>query len=270
MTKSSDLLAGAIDDSQGLILVVTGAGISSASGIPTFRGTDPDAVWNVSDVEMATRRYFEADPVGQWSWYLKRFEAVDRARPNPGHDALVDLERWHAGRGGHFVLVTQNIDTLHEEAGTRNLIKVHGTSDRLRCVGSGCENAAPRGSVVREQVDLDSFRAQPSDDTLPRCPSCGKLLRAHVLFFDEYYQEHDDYRFSEVTRAAEEASLVLFIGTSFSVGITEILLRAAYARRTPAFSIDPGGGRAPASYGVTTIEEAAEAVLPDTVRLLTG
>jgi NAD-dependent deacetylase len=95
-------------------------------------------------------------------------------------------------------------------------------------------------------------------------------LRAHVLFFDEYYQEHHDYRFRDVMRAAEEASLMLFVGTSFSVGITDMLLRVAYQHQTPTFSIDPGGSRIPAYYRVTAIPEPAESVLPDTIQLLAG
>jgi NAD-dependent deacetylase len=270
MSNSESLPASALEISSGPILVVTGAGISSASGIPTFRGSDPEAVWKVSDVELATRSYFESDPVGQWSWYLKRFEAVDSARPNPAHEALVTLEKWQVGRGGRLLLVTQNIDTLHEAAGTENLIKIHGSSDRLRCVRPGCENAAPGGSVARAEIDLDSFREDPSTRTLPRCPECGDLLRAHVLFFDEYYQEHEDYRFHDVLAAADEASLVLFVGTSFSVGITDIVLTTAYQRRTPTFSVDPGGSQAPGIYNVTAIEEPAETLLPRAVELLTG
>jgi NAD-dependent deacetylase len=270
MPDSAALLADALLATDGLILVVTGAGISSASGIPTFRGSDPDAIWKVSDVELATRGYFESDPIGQWSWYLKRFEAVDSAQPNPAHTAIVGLEAWQVGRGGEFLLVTQNIDTLHEAAGSKRMIKIHGTSDRLRCVGSSCPNAAPAGSVDRSSVDLERFRRDPRRETLPMCPACGDLLRAHVLFFDEYYQEHNDYRFQEVLAAGEGASLLLFIGTSFSVGITEILLRAAFQRQTPMFSVDPGGNRAPAPYRVTAIEEPAEKVLPLTLDRLTG
>ena len=139
MEEQTQVLQSAIADLEtGLLAVVTGAGISQASGIPTFRGTDPEAVWRQSDMAMATFDYFLRDPVGQWQWYLKRFETVKEARPNPAHRALVDLERWHTGRGGSFALVTQNIDTLHEAAGSSRMIKIHGTSDRIRCSQVGC------------------------------------------------------------------------------------------------------------------------------------
>lgn len=270
MTGATEILASALDNCRGLTLVVTGAGISSASGIPTFRGSDPEAVWKVSDIELATRGYFESDPAGQWSWYLKRFQAVDSATPNPAHTALADLETWQQRRGGRYLLVTQNIDTLHEAAGSKNLIKVHGTSDRLRCVQPGCPNAAPTGSVPRQDVDLEPFRQQPGPDTLPRCPTCESLLRAHVLFFDEHYQEHRDYRFGEVMAAGDEAELVLFVGTSFSVGITDLLLRTATARRTPVFSVDPGGSRAPGHFDVRALSEPAEQLLPSVIAQIEG
>jgi len=269
MRDAADSLASTIEDTDGLLLVVTGAGVSSASGIPTFRGRDPGAVWKVSDTELATWEYFQRDPVGQWKWYLDRFRAVDSARPNPAHDALVELERWQTNRGADFLLVTQNIDTLHEEAGSSKLIKVHGTSDRLRCTRPGCNRAAPAGSLARRRTDIDAFRSDPGPETLPRCPECRQLLRAHVLFFDEYYQEHHDYRFDEVLAAGDATDLLLFVGTSFSVGITDLLLQAATRRRVPVFSIDPGGSQAPRFFRVTAVEQPAETVLPAIVDRLT-
>ncbi len=269
MSDCATRLAESITDlADGMLFVVTGAGISAASGIPTFRGSEPDAVWKVSDEEMATFDYFQRDPVDQWRWYLQRFESVDSARPNPAHGALVELERWQTARGGRFQLVTQNIDTLHEAAGAKRMIKVHGTSERVRCSRPGCDFGAPRGSVHREQVDLRSFRRDPSAETLPRCSGCGKPLRAHVLFFDEYYQDHDDYRFDEVMALAREADLFLFVGTSFSVGITDLLLRVAVDNRAPVFSIDPAGSP-PAGFSVTHLAAAAEELLPDLSAALT-
>lgn len=254
---------------QSLLLAVTGAGVSAASGIPTFRGSEPNAVWKVSDVELATFDYFQRDPVGQWLWYLERFESLERARPNAAHRALADLETWQTRRGGGFQLVTQNIDTLHEAAGSNRLIKVHGTSSRLRCSALECTRGAPRGSLSRDDVDLAPFRADPTIDTLPRCPECGALLRAHVLFFDEFYQEHDDYRFDEVLELAQNAGLVLFIGTSFSVGITDIFLRIAAENRTPTFSIDPAGEPA-AYFPGEHLAVAAEELLPRVTSELTA
>lgn len=262
MLENAARLAEALSPLEGgLVLVVTGAGISAASGISTFRGSEPDAVWKVSDVEMATFGFFERDPVSQWQWYLKRFERVATARPNPAHEALVALEQWQTRRGGKFHLVTQNIDTLHEAAGSRNLIKIHGDSARLRCSRSGCSLGAPRGSLARAGLDLDSFQENPSLETLPSCPECAAPLRAHVLFFDEYYQDHVDYRFEHALELAAQADLFLFVGTSFSVGITDIFLRTAAANRAPTFSIDPAG-TPPAHSEVTHLRAPAEELLP--------
>lgn len=245
-----------------MLLVVTGAGVSLASGIATFRGSDPGAIWKLSDVELATREYFERDPVGQWEWYGRRFATVDGARPNPAHLALARLEAWHVARGGRFLLVTQNIDTLHEQAGSEQLVKVHGTADRVRCSRFGCVHAAPRGSLPRAQVSVEAFRSAPSREALPRCPACGAILRAHVLFFDEYYSEHEDYEFERANVAAESADLVLFAGTSFSVGVTDLVLRAAELRSIPVYSIDPSAASASPSRRVRSIAEPAESVLP--------
>jgi NAD-dependent deacetylase len=247
--------------SEGKLLVVTGAGISRASGIPTFRGTEPGAIWRTSDVTLATFHYFQRDPVGQWQWYLKRFAAVQQARPNAAHQALSDLERWFVDRGGNLEIVTQNIDTLHERAGSTRLIKVHGTSDRVRCSRNGCVNGAPTGSLSLSQVDFSPFVADPQLQNLPRCPICQALLRAHVLFFDEYYLEHADYRFRDVESLAREADAILFVGTSFSVGVTDLFLQAGTSRGVPMFSIDPAS-QAATWPNLKLLAAPAERLLP--------
>ncbi len=254
---------------RGLLLVVTGAGVSAASGIRTFRGNDPDAVWNRDDVSLATAETFRRDPVRQWSWYLTRFAALDGSRPNAAHHALAKLERWQESQGGRFLLVTQNIDGLHARAGSRSLVEVHGSADRLRCSRWGCEHGAPAGSLPRRDVDLAAFRRQPAAEHLPRCPACGALLRAHVLFFDEFYDEHRDFRFAEVCAAADEADLLLFVGTSFAVGVTDLLLGAGLRRRLPMFAVDPAARRPPRP-GVVLLPFAAEEQLPELTARLGG
>jgi len=242
-----------------LIVVVTGAGISHASGIPTFRGTDPDAVWSRDVTELGTWRFFQEDPVASWQWYLERFDSVLDKSPNAAHLALRDLERWQVSRGGKFLMITQNVDTLHEDAGSRAMIKVHGSADQVRCSRVGCDNGAPTGSLPRADVEMQQFHAEPSIDTLPVCDICGSLLRQHVLWFDEFYDEHDSYCWSQVLAAAQEMQLCLFVGTSFSVGVTELFLRGNPPARR--FSIDPGQ-RIPSVRGVAVISEPAEQALP--------
>ena len=262
-TRATDKLADALRaHRRGRVVVVTGAGISHASGIPTFRGTDRDAVWKRDVTELGTNRYFQQDPVGSWRWYSSRFDSVLDKRPNDAHVALVNLERWQHEGGGEFLLVTQNVDTLHETAGSRSLIKVHGSADKVRCIRVGCEFGAPSGSIRRDRVDFSVFFDNPSLETLPKCPRCGSLLRQHVLWFDEYYDGHHDYEWSAVMEAAQTADLVLFVGTSFAVGVTDLFLQNVIRQSLSAFAIDPGARDAPHPQ-VELLREKAEVLLPD-------
>ena len=269
MSEAADNLAEGLSRLEdGLFLVVTGAGVSRASGVATFRGSEPEAVWKQSDISLATFDYFRRDPVGQWQWYLKRFEALKSAHPNAAHQALVSLEKWQRDRAGRFRLVTQNIDTLHEEAGSEEMIKVHGTSDRFRCSRAGCSLGSPTGSLPREEVDLSSFLREPTRETLPTCPVCDAPLRAHVLFFDEYYTEHQDYRFAEVEELAMAADLIMFVGTSFAVGVTDLFLQCGARRSIPMFSVDPAASRSPQWAQLVALQATAEDLLPAVCRKL--
>ena len=249
------------------ILVLTGAGVSLASGIPTFRGSDVEAIWKRNPMELGTREYFEEDPAGSWKWYMARYDLVRDAKPNPGHFAIAALERYQLGRGGDFLLITQNIDTLHEKAGSQRMIKVHGTSDRLRCSRIGCQNGSPAGSLPIQEVDLAPFRADPVESNVPRCPVCKSFLRVHVLWFDEMYTEHRDYGWDDVCASvAHQAQLVIVAGTSFSVGVTALMLRHCGGRRVPIFNIDPSP--TVDNPRVQNIAAGSEVVLVDACREL--
>ncbi len=253
---------------EGHLVVITGAGISLASGIATFRGTDPDAIWQKDVTELGTFRYFQHDPVGSWRWYLSRFSQVLGAQPNAAHRALVDLERWQLQRG-RFTLITQNVDTLHEDAGQQELVKVHGSANRIRCPREGCANGAPEGSLPRSDFDVEAFLARPETERLPHCPLCGDILRQHVLWFDEYYGEHRDYQWPRVQEAAWSADLMLFVGTSFSVGVTDLFLRQGLGRGIALLSIDPSDAAAPMA-GLEVLNAKAEVLLPAVGRHLQG
>ncbi|MHA7628958.1 SIR2 family NAD-dependent protein deacylase [Corallococcus sp. M7] len=259
-----DLARGPLGES---VLVVTGAGISLASGIPTFRGTDPGAVWANEVMEKGTYDFFLRKPHESWRIYLRRAEVALAAKPNPAHFALAQWERWQEQRGRAFTLVTQNVDTLHEQAGSRALIKVHGSLDRARCTKRGCGNGAPRGSVPLESLDFSPFHAFASPRTVPRCPRCNKRMRPHILWFDEFYAEHQDYGIQQVEERAKRSRLVLFIGTSFSVGVTDRVSSIALLREAKVLSIDPSGtSRVP---GIEVIPERAEELLPRWIQALT-
>jgi len=244
-------------------VVVTGAGISLASGIPTFRGQDPDAVWSETVLEMGTWRFFLRQPVKQWSWYLRRFDGCRSASPNAGHTALADLEQMIP----QLQIITQNVDGLHTAAGSTSVMEVHGAARYLRCTNRHCVNGEPRGLVEWDESLFSAFRANPCRETLPRCPKCRKFLRPHVLWFDENYQSHESYRFSEALSALDQMTCCIFIGTSFAVGITEQAVFSATIAPLPTFVIDPGPLPEFLEEYAIHFREASETFLP---RLIEG
>ncbi|UCC11908.1 MAG: NAD-dependent deacylase [candidate division WOR-3 bacterium] len=148
------------------VFVLTGAGISAESGIPTFRGTD--GLWkNYSTTDLATPEAFKNNPTLVWEWYHWRQRIISQAQPNPAHQAIVQLEK-HAER---FLLLTQNVDGLHVRAGSKNVLELHGNIFRARCLLCG--------ATLRH---LPPDTEQESD--LPRC-TCGGLLRPDVVWFGE-------------------------------------------------------------------------------------
>ena len=243
----------------GPTVVLTGAGISLASGIPTFRGTDAGAVWASNVMARATLQHFRREPADSWSWYRERLGRVLAARPNAAHRALVDLERWQTGRGADFLAITQNIDLLHEAAGARALVKVHGSIDRARCLDTSCP--ASETTVPTASLDFAAFDAHPEAVTVPRCVVCGGLMRPHVLWFDEHYGSHPDYGWPTVLEACDTMRLVIAVGTSFSVGVTDLIAGEAGRRGVPLFVVDPQGASI-AGRGVVGLRDKAEDLLP--------
>jgi NAD-dependent protein deacetylase/lipoamidase len=149
------------------ITVLTGAGISAASGVPTFRG--PGGLWrSVRPEQLATPEAFRRDPRLVWEWYDWRRQVIAACQPNAAHHVLA---RWSAAPG--FTLVTQNVDGLHERAGTRNVIRYHGSIWRLRCAAECTDHA-----------DWEDLRV-PLDRLPPLCPTCGELARPAVVWFGE-------------------------------------------------------------------------------------
>jgi NAD-dependent deacetylase len=262
---SSDTASNALVDEiaaePGLILVLTGAGVSLASGIPTFRGTDEGATWTRDVTEVATYRYFRANPVAAWQWYRRRFLAAQGAIPNAAHFALATMERWQMGRGRGFLLATQNVDALHEQAGSTELAKVHGFGDRARCSREECRLSATT-TVAIVELDFADFDRAPRVEAIPRCHHCGGVMRPHVLLFDELYTSHDDYRWSRVEEACESVGLVIAVGTSFSVGVTEFVRTEARRRGAPMFIIDPAARSGFAEVGTMHLRRNAEELLP--------
>jgi len=247
------------------ILVVTGAGISVASGIAAFR-KDKDAVWENDVVTMGTFSFFKEDPVASWTWYRRRFADLVEKQPNAAHYALTQLEQWSIQEGKGFLLITQNIDTLHRKAGSEAVVEIHGRTDCVRCSNSDCLRGEPLGRIEPGEFDFSEFDSDPCFQSLPKCAICGSPVRAHVLWFDEMYDGHADYQYERSLVFAFEAELILFVGTSFSVGITDNIWRVAMHRRIPVFAIDPSPSK---DYpNINWIEERSELYLPQLMKTL--
>jgi NAD-dependent deacetylase len=220
---------------EGRVVVLTGAGISAESGIPTFRGAE--GFWvvgsrNYMPQEMATRAMFDERPDEVWRWYLYRFGVCRSAEPNAGHRALVTLED---RLGGRFTLVTQNIDGLHRRAGSRNVLAIHGDAAWVRCAAEcGLGRVAQPEMGVRDAAT--PFTA--ADRARLTCPRCGAWLRPHVLWFDEYYDE-ENYRMDSAVRAAAEADLLLVVGTSGATNLPMQIGRICFSRGAAVVDVNP-------------------------------
>lgn len=247
------------------LFVITGAGISVASGIAPFRGTDPDAVWNRDVTEKGTFAYFREDVLGSWTWYCTRFASLFGKKPNPAHYATAELVRYFEKRNKHCALVTQNIDGLHKTDPDLDVIEVHGSAQYLRCATRGCCFGEPTGRIPFTNEMLETFVNEPKLSNIPTCPACGDYLRPHVLWFDEYYTAHNDYRFQDFQERLYDAQLCLCIGTSFSVGVTAAVIQHAFSIDIPLWVIDPVD---PNNVYVHWVQGKAEEVLPELIQLL--
>ena len=175
------------------VFVLTGAGISAESGIPVFQGTN----WRGhSHYELANIEAWEHDPGLVWQYYSDRRAAAGNAQPNAAHQALAEFER--SAAAGSFLLCTQNVDGLHEAAGSKEIVHIHGKLFESRC-------AAECGQPAF--ADRNTY----SPDDLPRC-GCGALLRPNVCWFGE-----QPYQLDRVYQALERCSVFIAIGTSGSV-----------------------------------------------------
>jgi NAD-dependent deacetylase len=217
--------------------VLTGAGVSKESGVHTFR--EKGGVWETADMEkMASLSGFLSDPKRVWGWYMERYKSLAAAKPNPGHYALAELER----RAPSFTLITQNIDGLHQEAGSVNVIELHGSIRRTRCL--------EEGTVFESWPD-------PEDELPPTC-RCGGMLRPDVVWFGEPLPEDAIARAFEKSR---ECNLMLVVGTSAVVQPAGLL--PLEARQAGAFVIEVNPERtAISSYVDVSILEPSGSALP--------
>jgi NAD-dependent protein deacetylase/lipoamidase len=222
------------------ITVLTGAGVSAASGVPTFRGAG--GLWrNFRPEDLATPEAFQRDPRLVWEWYDCRRGLIAKCRPNAAHEALTRL----SARPG-VTLITQNVDGLHERAGSRDVIRFHGSIWRLKC-SAGCRD----GRESWEDVSV------PIAVLPPKCPHCGGLARPAVVWFGEPIEEAIVRR----ANAAVACDLFLSVGTSSIVYPAAGLVHAAKQHGAWTVEINPQTTEA-AGFLDMVIAAPAEDALP--------
>jgi NAD-dependent deacetylase len=195
------------------VCVLTGAGVSAESGVPTFRGDD--GLWKkFKPEELANFDAFISNPVLVWEWYNYRKQVIRNVQPNPAHCALAEMERLIPD----FTLVTQNVDNLHRRAGSQNVLELHGNIERSFCID--CRTAADDVSLL-------------SDRAAPRCRNCGGLIRPDVVWFGECLPVET---FQKASSAAERCELFLCVGTSAVVYPAASL--PLHARRNGAYVVE--------------------------------
>jgi NAD-dependent deacetylase len=210
------------------ITILTGAGLSADSGIPTFR--DKDGFWTVGSVnympeEMGTYKMFLEKPLEVWKWFLYRFGVCLTAEPNQGHFAIKQLEDLFDDR---FRLITQNVDGLHFKADSsrERTFLIHGTLEKARC-GSEC---------TKELYPYADFFISKGEDLSPeqieklKCPKCGNYLRPHVLWFDERYNEKY-FKLDSSLRVAKETGLLLIVGTSGATTLPQRIFETVLSKQ---------------------------------------
>lgn len=275
ITKDSDLdsisiLKSLLNDGRSHITVLTGAGISAESGIPTFRG--PEGYWTIGSrvympQEMATLNTFRQQPLVVWQWYLYRLGVCLHAQPNAGHFALAELERF---LGNRFTLITQNIDNLHIRAGNslERTYQIHGNINYTRCSDqctAGLQLLAEPLKRPRTDPLLDDEEIR-----LLHCSHCGAWLRPHVLWFDEYYDE-EYFRFDSSMACANDTDLLIIVGTSGATSLPNQVALTVFSRGKTIIDINveenPFSGLARGSPDGLFIQAASADTLPRLVEL---
>jgi NAD-dependent deacetylase len=225
---SVDRLADLLGERQPCV-VLTGAGISTESGIPDFRSAG--GIWERYDpTELANIDSLRRDPARVWEFYALRLDALAQAEPNDGHRALAQLEE----RGWIRAVVTQNVDGLHQRAGSRDVVEVHGSLREAECIHCG----------VRVPM-ADAVESLP----LPACPECAEVLKPGVVMFGELLPVEAIERARQLAR---EAGLLLVVGSSLEVHPVAAL---------PGDTLTGGGALALVNRGETQWDSRAELVL---------
>lgn len=214
LERAAEILAGARR-----VVVSTGAGMSRESGIPTFRDAQEGLWARFRPEELATEQGFRANPRRVWSWYAERRRRIGACQPHAGHRALVELERGVP----KLLVVTQNIDGLHHEAGSSDVVELHGSIRRTRCLDAG----HPFAGVLPDT---------PDEHDPPPCLVCGSLLRPDVVWFGEMLPEAATARAWD---EAERCDLMLVVGTSGAVWPAAELPHVARSAGAMVIEVNP-------------------------------
>jgi len=229
---------------QDRVFVLTGAGVSAESGLPTFRGVN--GLWRGRRVEeVASPQAFLADPVMVWRFYSERRERHATVQPNPAHFALAELE--HALQDQLF-LCTQNVDSLHEQAGSRRVVHMHGRLMQSRCSRRLC-NTDP----------FDDRNGYRTAEEIPHCSECGALVRPHICWFGEV-----PFHMELILRHLDNATILLTIGTSGVVEPAASFVRMARRNRARTIYVGPEEPSNREYFDEVLLCKAGE-VLPDMV-----
>jgi NAD-dependent deacetylase len=234
---------------QQRVFVLTGAGISAESGLPTFRGAG--GIWRGHRAQdVATPEAFRADPEMVWQFYSERRKRHSTVMANPAHFALAALER---ALGDRFFLCTQNVDSLHEQAGSQRIIHMHGRLMQTRCSREGCRTKP-----------FEDDRMYMSFVEIPNCPECGAILRPHVCWFGE-----TPYSMDRIFEQLRVCNVLLTVGTSGVVEPAASFVRMARVNRANAIYVGPEEPANRGFFDEVVLGKAGE-VLPGLVQQLLG
>jgi NAD-dependent deacetylase len=254
------------------VMVLTGAGASAESGVPTFRDARSGIWAQLNPEEVASREGFLRDPARAWAWYALRRRELRAVRPNPAHLALAEMERRVPG----FVLVTQNVDGLHQQAGSRRVVELHGNIERVRCFdedeviedwpGSDRAGEIGDGTLVAEAGHSVNWSHIDNIAPPPRCPRCGGYLRPDIVWFGEMLPRRALFSAIE---AARQCDLFFSVGTSSQVEPAASLAFEALARGAPVIEINPESTPL-TRYATYALAGPAGKLLPDLIERTWG
>ncbi len=223
MTTISDLLeevAQLVVDANSIV-IFTGAGISTPSGIPDFRS--PGGLWEKYDpFEVSSMRAFKKEPEKVWEFFRDLYQQFEDPQPNPAHFAVTDIQKLKGS--DHVHIVTQNIDGLHTKSGAKNVFEIHGNAEKMHCYKCAFE----------EDLDVEKHL---NTHPYPKCPNCEKPLKPKVVLFEELL---DNNLFQRALRLAVKSDLAIGVGTSLGVfPAADILLRPPPKTKKVIFNLTP-------------------------------